>query len=120
MKTLGNYLKSWCSGNNFLSVQLHRRSHPTFVPGLGRRGMEGLCSSGKSPGKDSDWSMLSPNPGSAVAAAALLLGRVGFGFPGPGDSKESWMLGQEKFEGWMEAGSRPSCMFCCLLPLSSV
>lgn len=71
--------------------------------------MEGLCSSRKSPGQDSVWSMLSPNPGSAVAAAALLLGWVGFGFPGPVDSKESWMLEQEKFEGWMEARSRPSC-----------
>lgn len=59
------------------------------MPGLGRRGMEGLCSSRKSPGKDSVWSMLSPNPVSAVAAAAvLLLGWVGFGFPGPVDSKE--------------------------------
>lgn len=81
VKIFGNWLsKSQCSGSNFLSVQLHRSSHPAFVPGLRRGGTKGLGSPGRSPGNHSIWGMLSPDPFSAVAAAEQLLGCVRFGF----------------------------------------
>lgn len=45
-----------------------------------RGGTKGLSSPGRSPGKDSIWGVLSPDPFSAVAAAEQLLGCVRFGF----------------------------------------